>query len=60
MSRDEWNGEKFSYKILYRRKNEDTSWKEVTVEDPFSNKYTIDLGDDSGARAWDLYEVRKN
>uniref|UniRef100_A0A183BR96 Neuroglian n=1 Tax=Globodera pallida TaxID=36090 RepID=A0A183BR96_GLOPA len=57
MARDEWNGEKFAYKIFYRRKDEDGPWRELVVEDPFADKFTIDLGD-SGTRAWDPYEVQ--
>ncbi|KAL3085546.1 hypothetical protein niasHT_037287 [Heterodera trifolii] len=56
MGREEWNGEKFAYKIFYRRKDEDGGWKEVVVEDPFADQFTIDLGDN--ARAWDAYEVQ--
>lgn len=56
MPRDEWNAENFAYRILYRRKEEGGDWKSITVEDPFADKYTIDLGD-GGARAWDQYEV---
>ncbi|CAK5030514.1 unnamed protein product [Meloidogyne enterolobii] len=57
MARDEWNAENFAYRILYRRKEEGGDWKSITVEDPFADKYTIDLGD-GGARAWDQYEVQ--
>jgi neuronal cell adhesion molecule len=56
MPRDEWNAENFAYRILYRRRDEGGDWKGVVIEDPFADKYTIDLGDGS-ARAWDEYEV---
>lgn len=56
MPRDEWNAEHFVYKILYRRREEGGDWKHQTVEDPFADKFTIDLGDGS-SRAWDAYEV---
>uniref|UniRef100_A0A183CGK1 Fibronectin type-III domain-containing protein n=1 Tax=Globodera pallida TaxID=36090 RepID=A0A183CGK1_GLOPA len=57
MARDEWNGEKFAYKIFYRRKDEDGPWRELVVEDPFADKFGIDLGG-NGTREWDPYEVQ--
>uniref|UniRef100_A0A914H7F1 Uncharacterized protein n=1 Tax=Globodera rostochiensis TaxID=31243 RepID=A0A914H7F1_GLORO len=57
MARDEWNGEKFAYKISYRRKDENGPWKELVVVDPFADKFTIDLGR-NGTRPGDPYEVQ--
>ncbi|KAI1726468.1 fibronectin type III domain-containing protein [Ditylenchus destructor] len=53
MPREEWNGEGFSYQVQYRAKGGE--WKEVVVDDPFSQKLTIDLGD---RHPWEPYEVQ--
>lgn len=55
MPRDEWNAENFAYKILYRKQGKRGKWTEIEVEDPFSDKHTIDLGDQQ--HPWDPYEV---
>lgn len=58
MPRDEWNGENFHYKVLYRKQSDPgRDWTVVDVEDPFADKTTIDLGEHQ-QRAWEPYEVQ--
>ncbi|VDK77723.1 unnamed protein product [Litomosoides sigmodontis] len=43
MSREDWNGRNFHYIVRYRPAGSDAEWKEETVEDPYSDRYTIEL-----------------
>ncbi|KAJ1353756.1 hypothetical protein KIN20_010464, partial [Parelaphostrongylus tenuis] len=59
MAREEWNGKNFHYKIKYRpSEGEDGDWKEVQVNDPFANRYTITLDEDKDVKPFQLYEVQ--
>ncbi|PIO64942.1 fibronectin type III domain protein [Teladorsagia circumcincta] len=59
MSREEWNGKNFHYKIKYRpSEGGDGEWKEVQVNDPFADRYTITLEDDKDVKPFQPYEVQ--
>ncbi|KHJ93570.1 fibronectin type III domain protein [Oesophagostomum dentatum] len=60
MAREEWNGKNFHYKIKYRPSDEGGGgdWKEVQVNDPFADRYTITLDDDKDAKPFQPYEVQ--
>ncbi|KAK6751482.1 hypothetical protein RB195_003089 [Necator americanus] len=59
MAREEWNGKNFHYKIKYRpSEGGDGEWKEVQVNDPFADRYTITLDDDKDAKPFQPYEVQ--
>ncbi|VDO34696.1 unnamed protein product [Haemonchus placei] len=62
MPREEWNGKNFHYKIKYRPSEGGEggggSWKEVQVNDPFADRYTITLEDDKDVKPFQPYEVQ--
>ncbi|KAM3725167.1 Neuroglian [Dirofilaria immitis] len=43
MSREDWNGRNFHYIIRYRPAGSDAEWKEEVVDDPYSDRHTIEL-----------------
>ncbi|KAK6111532.1 Immunoglobulin I-set domain family protein [Brugia pahangi] len=55
MSREDWNGRNFHYIIRYRPAGSDAEWKEEIVEDPYSDRHTIELSVEEPFR---LYEVQ--
>uniref|UniRef100_A0A0K0DQ09 Fibronectin type III domain protein n=1 Tax=Angiostrongylus cantonensis TaxID=6313 RepID=A0A0K0DQ09_ANGCA len=59
MTREEWNGKNFHYKIRYRPSDgADSEWKEVEVNDPFADRYTITLDEDKDVKPFQPYEVQ--
>ncbi|VDP12796.1 unnamed protein product [Heligmosomoides polygyrus] len=59
MAREEWNGKNFHYKIKYRpSEGDDGAWKEVQVNDPFADRYTITLDEDKDIKPFQPYEVQ--
>ncbi|WKY06661.1 hypothetical protein Q1695_006670 [Nippostrongylus brasiliensis] len=59
MAREEWNGKNFHYKIKYRPSEDgDGEWKEVQVNDPFADRFTITLDDDKDVKPFVPYEVQ--
>ncbi|VDP13354.1 unnamed protein product, partial [Onchocerca flexuosa] len=55
MAREDWNGRNFHYIIRYRPAGSDAEWKEEIVEDPYSDRHTIELSVEEPFR---LYEVQ--
>ncbi|CAJ0929223.1 unnamed protein product, partial [Mesorhabditis belari] len=59
MSREEWNGPNFRYKIKYRPLDPpNAQWEEADVPDPFADRYTINLEDDKDSRPFQPYEIQ--
>ncbi|VDK43484.1 unnamed protein product [Anisakis simplex] len=54
MPREDWNGRDFHYVIRYRPSGSNGEWKEEKVDDPYSDRHTIELSAEDAFRPYEV------
>uniref|UniRef100_A0A915AY17 Neuroglian n=1 Tax=Parascaris univalens TaxID=6257 RepID=A0A915AY17_PARUN len=54
MPREDWNGRDFHYLIRYRPSGSNGEWKEEKVDDPYSDRHTIELSAEEPFRPYEV------